>query len=160
MEASGRARHFETTLNVVSSKLTEKRKKGLASSALSLALLLEVGNHLRELVVLCIEVCQREFKHFCQPLLSLKVRMMSTCFVAIDAGARDEFVQASLDSQDALRDAKGLSRLPQSATVDMELSALRQSCIRPEFPCTGASGRCLDFDTTFNVVLGVKLRLT
>src|SRR5690606_32648640 len=71
---------------------------------------------------------------------------------AVDAGARDEIVQARLDTEIALRDAIGFPRFTQPTAVDRELSFLSQAPRRSGVPCKEASGRALRFNTTLNVV--------
>jgi len=66
--------------------------------ALALTFGFEIRDQLRELVVLSVEVGQWEVESVRQPLLGLQVRLVDTFFVAVDSGARDEFVKAHLDA--------------------------------------------------------------
>src|SRR3546814_10936645 len=123
-----------------------------SSSALSLALWLEVRDQPGKFVVFGIEVGNRESEDRCKSLQDLQIGLVDASLVAVDSGAGYEIVQARFDARIALRDALGFPPLTQSAAVDRELSIFSQAYVRPVVPCTEASGMTLEADTTLNEV--------
>src|SRR3546814_15596131 len=98
-----------------------------SSSALSLALWLEVHDQPGKFVVFGIEVGNRESEDRCKSLQDLQIGLVDASLIAVDSGAGYEIVQARFDAQIALRDAIGFPRLTQSAAVDRELSIFSQA---------------------------------
>jgi hypothetical protein len=127
-----------------------------SSSALALALWLEVHDQLGKFVVFGVEVGDRQAEDRCKSLQDLQIGLMDASLVAVDSGAGYEIVQARFDAKIALRDAIGFPGLTQSAAVDRKLSFLSQAYVRSGVPCKEASGRTLEFDTTLNVAMVTK----
>src|SRR3546814_12864462 len=103
-----------------------------SSSALSLALWLEVHDQPGKFVVFGIEVGNRESEDRCKSLQDLQIGLVDASLIAVDSGAGYEIVQARFDAQIALRDAIGFPRLTQSAAVARELSIFSHAYVSSE----------------------------
>src|SRR3546814_11605180 len=102
-----------------------------SSSALSLALWLEVHDQPGKFVVFGIEVGNRESEDRCKSLQDLQIGLVDASLIAVDSCAGSEIVQARFAPQIALRDPIGLPRPTPSAAVDREWSTFRQASVRP-----------------------------
>lgn len=81
-------------------------------------LLLELADHPRELVVLGIEIGDRQAEDRGESLEGLQVGLVNAGLVAVHAGAGDEIVEARLHAQAALGDPVGLAGLAQPPAED------------------------------------------
>lgn len=103
--------------------------------ALGFAPLLEIFDQLRELVVLGIEIGDRQLEDIGDALQRLQVGLVYACFVAIDARTRHKLVDSSLDSQGLLRDPAGLPRLTEAAAVGGKGLFIDHGCMYFGLPC-------------------------
>jgi len=105
------------------------------ASALVFALMLEVFNQLRELVVLGIEIGDRQLEDLGDALQCLQVGLVYPCLVTIDARTRYKLVDSSLDSQGLLRDPAGFPRLAEAAAVGGKGLFIDHGCMYFGLPC-------------------------